>query len=112
MERGSGRSQPHASPANHKEGTEQDHEYSPQKKIDAALPRWQAVCGKICGCRGHGKEEAIHPLNGFRRKAVFLGEVGFKNPEGYEAEAGAFGGAPGPLITRLSELSQYSARLK
>jgi hypothetical protein len=33
-----------------------------------------------------------------------FGEGGWRESAGYEAEARAFGGAPGPLITRLSEL--------
>lgn len=33
-----------------------------------------------------------------------FGEGGYRESAGYEAEARAFGGAPGPLITRLSEL--------
>src|SRR5277367_1242687 len=33
-------------------------------------------------------------------------------PTAYKAEALTFGGAPGPLITRLSELRWYSARLR
>jgi len=41
-----------------------------------------------------------------------LGNVGLRESASYEAEALALGGAPGPLITRLSELKECSARFK
>jgi len=45
-------------------------------------------------------------------KAAFAEKFEFRDAGDYEAEGRVFDGAPGPLITRLSELRRYSTRLK